>query len=59
MKTKWTSRKLTMLLAMTVLFTLLLVYDKINQDSYVSLMTILLLAYFSGNVGEHFAQRGN
>jgi len=52
---RWTSRKLISMWAFTGLFTVMLSKAMITGDQFVSLLTILLLAYFGANVAEKFS----
>jgi len=53
---KWNSRKLISAIGCMWLFTHLLTIKSLTGDQYVSLVTIIVLAYFAGNVGEKFAK---
>ena len=53
---RWTSRKLISAIACMWLFTHLLTTGALTGDQYVSIVTIIILAYFAGNVGEKFAK---
>ena len=53
---KWNSRKFWTMVAFAAVFTVLLTLGTLGESSYVSLQTILLLAYFGANVGQRFAE---
>ena len=57
-ESKWTSRKLIVFMVLETLWTILLVVGKLPAEVYGSLSTMAFLAYAGGNVGEHWAKRG-
>ena len=53
---KLKSIKLYMTMAFTILFTILLAKSILDQQSYVSLMSIMLMSYFGANAVTKFAK---
>jgi hypothetical protein len=54
-KSNLTSRKLWFAWSIFITLTVFLSCGSISNESYVSIMTILIPAYIIGNVGEHYS----